>query len=252
MNVLLGIVSVGSYLLDHYSYYYTFNEGKTDDGHYSGRDVGGNEVRYAGYQSPATSPYKLPWNKGDTFNCPQGNQGLYSHAPISGPDESFAYDFALDNGTEVLAMRDGTVVERFEGTPDGDTSAPNKIIILHGPAIADQDRDVDPATGAAKTVRTFAVYLHGKENSITAAFGGTLPAIGTPVVRGQVIMHADDTGRSAYNHLHVQIKPDVRPAARRSWATTPSRLCSRIRMWRVMTAYRKPGRFYESDNTKVP
>jgi hypothetical protein len=252
VNVLLGIVSVGSYLLDHYSYYYTFNEGKTDDGHYSGRDVANKEVRYAGYPSRATSPYKLPWNKGDTFNCPQGNQGLYSHAPISGPDESFAYDFALDNGTEVLAMRDGTVAERAEGTPDGDDSAPNKIVILHGPALADQDRDVDPATGNAKTVRTYAVYLHGKQNSISAAFGGTLPAIGTAVVRGQVIMHADDTGRSAYNHLHVQIKPDV--------STTGTPVMGDYTIPFVFSdpdvsgddGVPKAGRFYESDNTKVP
>jgi hypothetical protein len=251
VNVLLGIVSVGSYLLDHYTYYYTFNEGKTDDGHYSGRDVSNKEVRYAGYPARSTSPYKLPWNKGDTFNCPQGNQGLYSHAPISGPDESFAYDFALNDGTEVLAMRDGVVDDFDEGTPDGDTSSPNKIIILHGPAIADQDRDVDPATGTAKTVRTYAVYLHGQQNSVTAAFGGTAPALGTAVKRGQVIMHADDTGRSAYNHLHVQIKPDV------STTATPS-----MGDYTIPFVFSDPdvesddgvprsGRFYESDNTRV-
>ena len=37
-------------------------------------------------------------------------------------------------------------------------------------------------------------------------------AIGT---QGQVIMHADDTGVSAFNHLHVHVMPNAGPANNR-------------------------------------
>jgi hypothetical protein len=55
----------------------------------------------------------------------------------------------------------------------------------------------------------------GQRQIAVAADTSTTPA--TPVqpvavLQGQVIMQADDTGRSAYNHLHIHIKPNVGPA----------------------------------------
>ena len=101
------------------------------------------------------------------------------------------------------------------------------------------------STGAANTLATMCEYLHGKHGSVTSAFAalspavnlrrpgsgvadipsgwpfavavdgsGTLikdPATGKPqlirVVRGQVIMHANKTGRSMFNHLHIHVYP---------------------------------------------
>ncbi len=61
-------------------------------------------------------------------------------------------------------------------------------------------------------VVTFARYVHGAENGITNAFGGTpptqesvSPGMGTVVSQGDPIMEADDTGTSFHSHLHVYI-----------------------------------------------
>ena len=109
-------------------------------------------------------------------------------------------------------MRDGVVWDFDESRADGNHNSQNELSILHDAPVAGQDFD---ETGAS--ARTFSVYLHGKKGSVTAAFGSTPvkevdnPSPGTPkgtrVRRGQVIMRADDTGRSAYNHLHVTVEP---------------------------------------------
>jgi hypothetical protein len=59
---------------------------------------------------------------------------------------------------------------------------------------------------------TFARYLHGAQNGVINAFGGTAPGqensgagSGTVVTQGQAIMEADDTGTSFHSHLHIYV-----------------------------------------------
>jgi hypothetical protein len=207
---LLG--SIVSYPLDFSVYWFLLNESKTNGGKLSGRDANGNEIKAPGYPSDAEhSPYKLPWASGNTVQCAQGNHGIWSHTPFSFRCQLYAFDFGVDHGTEALAMRDGVVWDFREGTKDGDSdNQENAIIILHDDPPA-AGYDVDQNGVAA---RTFAEYLHGRKNGITDAFGGTAPVrerdspgSGTRVVQGQRVMFTDDTGRSAYNHLHVHVRP---------------------------------------------
>jgi hypothetical protein len=255
-NIVKGLLLVpGSAILDHYVYYYTLGEGKTEGGTFSGREdpATGNTIRYPGYPDRTSSLYKLPWEKGKVYQCAQGNQGIFSHAPVSGPDETYAFDFSLDNGNEVLAMRDGVVWDCDDSHPDGGDDL-NFIIILHDAPPTPHDFD-----DGGHPVRTFSHYLHGKQDSIKTAFGGTLPSkesaspgSGTRVQQGKVIMRADDTGRSAYNHLHVMVKPDVNPTG------TP-----RPARYTIPFVFIDPDvtgdkgvphafDWYESDNQKVP
>ena len=156
----------------------------------------------------------------------------YSHTPCSDPRQNYAYDFALDHGDEVLAMRDGVVWRCRESVDDNDHSGrPNLIVILHDAPLAGHDFKDDTGT----TGETFAFYLHGKKGGVTAAFGftptpeNTNPGMGTRVQRGQVIMHANNTGNSAFNHVHVDIRPNVGTVAARSQGDRDS-LADRLRL----------------------
>ena len=206
------VFSVLSVLWQFWIIVYSRKEGDTDDGVY---DTGGGD--FTGYpdKSEAPSPYRLPYAAGTALYCGQGNLGLWSHNPISssGANQSYALDFGHDKRQAVRAARAGTVVSFREGTADEDDSRANRIIIRH-----DVDDDGNPITpddvhdnpfGRATGSVTYARYLHGVEDGVTDAFGGTAPTPGvTTVRRGQVIMLAGDTGTSFHNHLHMDVLLD--------------------------------------------
>lgn len=164
---------------------------------------------FDGYPDPDGSPYRLPWTAGVRTYVGQANQGFFSHHTLTG--EVYAYDFGLDEDEPVLAARPGTIVAFAEGFDDGNTADPNFIRIRHdvddagNPIAPDPDHDKD---GGGAVVRTYASYLHGRRNSVTAAFGGATPAVGDTVTQGQPIMLAGDTGKSFHNHLHLEVHPD--------------------------------------------
>jgi hypothetical protein len=207
--ILQTFAALITHILDFYIYYFMFADGETAGGKLTG--VGKEAFEFAGYPKREDSPYRLPWAKGQLYQCAQGNHGLWSHTPFSYEIELYAVDFNFDHGDEILAMRDGIVWDYTESKEDGNTEEANEIIILHDPPIPGQDFDENNTP-----IKTFTVYLHGKKDSISRAFppnGPTTeksaPGLGfaTKVKRGQVIMFADDTGRSAYNHLHTQVRP---------------------------------------------
>lgn len=210
-------------------------EGDTDGGKYNprfkpdGSDHSPARKPFVGYPDPATSPYKLPWKAGDTRFLGQGNQGLFSHMCLDGAQRVYAFDFALDQGEEVLAARAGTVVDFYDFIPDdtdpdqsqidaartesdgvmgsgwrSNSPAENRITIRHDTVVSGHDRGEE---GAAIT--TFAFYVHGRKGSIREAFAarGIAPAsiIGSTVVQGQFIMRAGDTGASFHNHMHMDV-----------------------------------------------
>ncbi len=217
---------------------YTSMEGDTKNGKYNPTlDPTGNAYsparqEFAGYPPGNTSPYKLPYAQGKSLYVGQANQGMFSHMRFNWLPQVYAYDFAHDFGEEILAARDGTVVDFFDWIDDDiqpnntqrdnafnqsetdmgagwrSTNKPtwNFIIIRHDTQNADHDKDVG---GAATT--TYAVYGHGKQGSVRAVFNarGVAPGsiIGSPtqVQQGQPIMHAGDTGVSFHNHLHMHV-----------------------------------------------
>jgi hypothetical protein len=214
--ILETLGTLVAHITDYYIYYFMLADGDTDGGKLTG--VGKEALQFNGYPNRADSPYRLPWAKGQLYQAVQGNHGLFSHTPFAVDLEMYAIDFNFDNGDEVLAMRDGIVWDYFENTQDGDrTQHQNEIIILHEDPLGDPNpisgQDFDENN---TPTRTFSVYMHASKGSITRAFPPGGPTrekanpgshTGTKVLRGQVIMFADSTGRSAYNHLHVQIRP---------------------------------------------
>lgn len=219
---------------------FSTREGDTDDGHYNPKGAA-----FAGYPkkqqengAETPSPYRLPYAKASTLFVPQGNQGMWSHNNItnSSTAQIYAFDFGHDDGEEVLASRPGTVVAFGEGIADESTADWNFIVLRHdvddsGNATAPDpthDRDI-----GGNVVVTYAVYGHGKQNSITTAFSRwatpvpTANIMGTKVKRGQPIMLAGDTGMSFHNHLHMHVQAEMAgpntstpPADRRTTAYT--------------------------------
>ncbi|MEZ4958229.1 MAG: M23 family metallopeptidase [Saprospiraceae bacterium] len=193
--------------LFHYQfYYYLFWEGDTDDGHF-GLDNTGGQVVMPGYADHTTSPYLLPFEKDKTHLCVQGHHGIWSHNPKT--YQIYGVDFPHDFDEEVLAMRGGTVIGFEDSHANNDKENWNFIVIRHDDPLEGVTPNSDHDKDQTGVVRTYAVYGHGRQNGITDAFAtrGIVAAdiIGTVVRQGQVVMHAGDTGRSGYNHLHVHV-----------------------------------------------
>lgn len=228
--------------------FYAQRDGSTDDGRYNPRidpagtpytDAAGNpRSDFAGYPDKAGSPYQLPYAAGIAMYVGQANLGFFSHARWNSFPQIYAYDFAHDFGDEILAIRDGTVIDFFDWIPDNinpdgtqrtaartasDTvmgagwrngnPSWNYIVVRHDSRIDNQDRDQ-----GGTPVTTYAVYGHGATGGVRelwqALYGkGALDIIGTRVRRGNPLMRAGSTGVSFHNHLHLHVVPGPDPSA---------------------------------------
>lgn len=125
--------------------------------------------------------YSLPVEE-SRFELGQGFHGGYSHG-----DEAnrYAIDLIVDEGTPVLAARDGTVVATMAGHAEGGA-----------------DRSL---AGQANFVRvlhedgSMALYAHLQE-------GGVSVRAGDRVHLGQVLGYAGSTGFSSGPHLHFAVQ----------------------------------------------
>ena len=227
--------------------FYSQRDGSTDGGRYNPRidptDTPYPDTRsdFAGYPEKAGSPYHLPYAADSAMYVGQANLGFFSHARWNSFPQIYAYDFAHDFGDEILAIRDGTVVDFFDWIPDNiqpdgtqqeaayNASAPtmiaggadpwrsryvswNFIVVRHDARIDTQDRDQ-----GGTPVSTYAVYGHGATGGVRdlwqSLYGKTpLQIIGTRVRRGKPVMRAGSTGVSFHNHLHLHVVPGPDPA----------------------------------------
>ena len=130
----------------------------------------------AAYPDASTSPYRLPYPAGKTWLCVQSNRGIVSHRE----GERYAYDFAMPEGSEVCAAREGevvAVVQHHDG--HGYRWPNNKVVVRHD----------DGTLGA---------YLHIRKD-------GSLVAEGDKVSQGQVIALSGHVGNSMLPHLHFHV-----------------------------------------------
>lgn len=112
----------------------------------------------------------------------QGPRGTFSHFPGSQDEE--AYDWAMPEGTPVLAARDGVVVgaraDCTLGAVDEALKNENNYVVL---------RHVDG---------TFSEYNHLRENGVRVRLGDRVSA-------GQLIGESGNTGYTSRPHLHFSV-----------------------------------------------
>ncbi|MCL5947214.1 MAG: M23 family metallopeptidase, partial [Chloroflexi bacterium] len=127
------------------------------------------------------TPYLLPWQAGQTYECIQGNNSVADHRGI----EAYAWDFPMPTGTLILAARAGTVTmvkddSNIAGFNITYASDANYVVINHGDG-------------------TQALYLHIMKD-------GALVHVGEQVAQGQPIARSGDTGWTSGPHLHFVVE----------------------------------------------
>jgi murein DD-endopeptidase MepM/ murein hydrolase activator NlpD len=134
-----------------------------------------------------TSPlggYLLPWAAGKIVNLSQSVS--HDRYTISG-SAHYAFDFYISKVMwEIHAAKAGTVWMWKDDVLNDDHSGIGNYMVL-------QDTTTTPVT--------YQLYLHLAQNSIPAA----LKTRGVPVMQGQFIGIADNTGQSTGHHLHFQV-----------------------------------------------
>ena len=124
--------------------------------------------------------YRLPFAKSEGFYVVQGFNGGYSHRGLS----KYSVDFAMPNGTQLYAAREGIVVDVEASHHRGGASRKyaayaNFVVIEHS----------DGSTGE---------YYHLQQN-------GVFVKPGDKVTRGQLIGLSGSTGFTSLPHLHFAV-----------------------------------------------
>ena len=132
------------------------------------------------YPNQATSDYVLPYHPGETSVISQGN---CTHGSHKGPFR-YAYDFVMPMGTEILAVRAGTVVDIEQSRPDGTFLGED-----------DNHLDIEHDDGSHSR------YVHMTQN-------GVLVAVGDRVEQGQPVALSGNSGATGgLPHLHFLVYP---------------------------------------------
>jgi murein DD-endopeptidase MepM/ murein hydrolase activator NlpD len=136
----------------------------------------------ADYIKNFDSPYVLPWEIGKTFKVGQGNctDGSHSLGQVQ-----YAYDIDMPIGTNIVAMRSGTVVKVIENFKDLETGTVGAI-------------DEANVINIKHADGTEAQYVHLTQN-------GALKNEGDNVTQGEIIALSGNTGKSTGPHLHFHV-----------------------------------------------
>jgi len=131
---------------------------------------------------PENTQYALPFPAGTKYTLEQGFGGQFSH---NDPENHYALDFGVPEGTAVLAARAGVVMQveedfRAHGTDPRYGDRANYVRVLHDDG-------------------SMAIYAHLAPESMLR-----LP--GDHVVVGQLVGKSGNTGLSTGPHLHFSVQ----------------------------------------------
>jgi murein DD-endopeptidase MepM/ murein hydrolase activator NlpD len=140
------------------------------------------------------SGYLLPWPAGESVRLSQS----VSHDRYNPSGSAhYAFDFYISGQMwPIYASKGGSVWSFKDTVPNNDHSDVNYLVI--------EDTTTTP--------HTYHLYLHLAQYSIPSQ----LKQVGAPVLQGQFIAVADNTGISTGHHLHFQVQ--VRPVGSPYWA----------------------------------
>jgi hypothetical protein len=127
--------------------------------------------------------YLLPWEGGETVWL---SQSVLHDKYTPSKTAHYAFDFYIhDTMFDIYAAKSGTVKSFYDGCENNNHTCFNWIVL--------EDRSTTPVT--------YQLYLHLAQNSIPP----DLHSVGVPVIQGQFIGVADNTGQSTGHHLHFQV-----------------------------------------------
>jgi murein DD-endopeptidase MepM/ murein hydrolase activator NlpD len=132
------------------------------------------------YPEQTSSLYILPYPVGETHNVRQGNcNALNTHNPRY--NSTFAYDFEMPIGNEVVASRGGTVQATEDRFSDSghDADRGNYLVLVHEDA-------------------TYAIYGHLMQRGLVARKGDK-------VDQGDLLARSGNSGLSRGPHLHFAV-----------------------------------------------
>jgi len=168
---------------------YTFSAIKGDDFTFGGLGlddhVGSTKAKIA-----TDVTFRLPFS--GTYKVGQGYNGYASH---TGKD-AFSIDFSMDEGTRVLAAREGVVISTEASNwmskydPDVCPKPVNRKCTT--PGSDDNNVKVGHSDG------TYAEYVHLKSDGVAVSVGDMVNA-------GQLLGYSGNTGFSKGPHLHISI-----------------------------------------------
>ncbi|MDR7252692.1 murein DD-endopeptidase MepM/ murein hydrolase activator NlpD [Nocardioides sp. BE266] len=161
----------------------------TEDGAYFPR---GLRIASLGAQDDPFGAYKYPWKGGDSRRVGQGNNSTPpdSHTGV----QAWAFDFDMDEGTEVRAARSGTVEWVQESLTTNISPSSTTV-----PA---DSRDYWGNVVRLRHAGGFTSwYFHLKPNEVRVN-------VGDVVAQGDVLALSGNTGRSSGPHLHFQVQAD--------------------------------------------
>lgn len=148
-------------------------------------------------QDEASGAYRYPWKSGVSRNVGQGNNNASGSHNGS---QAFAFDFSMPVGTQIRAVRGGTVewLQESQTTtynPNQPTTASNTPFA--GGSLQNWGNAVRLRHPGGFT----SWYFHIQPN-------GVLVNVGDTVQRGQPIALSGNTGRTSGPHLHFQVQAD--------------------------------------------
>jgi len=151
-------------------YLYILREGDTDGGRYNPTGPA-----FSGYPDSDTSPYNLPYEAGSSILWGQCNQGMWSHhftGEAGDRPQVYAFDLAMDQDDEVLAMRPGTVVDFFDWVPNDENVRTNRPAFPAG---------TPPQMGTLARNWNFIMIRHDRNEDGTLIPVGSLPPNPNPL-----------------------------------------------------------------------
>ncbi len=140
----------------------------------------------------STSQYKLPYPAGKTYELTNGNCGDPKSGHCTGTVSTYAFDFGMPKGNDVVATRAGTVRSLYAGSsirldacnykpvPSNWYQYTNYVVIDHGDGNS-------------------SLYAHLAPNSVVVKFGDK-------VLQGQKIGQSGETGFTCGPHLHYAVE----------------------------------------------
>ncbi len=198
------------------------------------------------------SVYELPWSAGERYAVLQGNSRFDdSHGCASGcsthDDDAmrFAFDFALPDGTPVLAARAGTVALVNGNWPSDHCGGISGSVAGSGltRVVGNETNFVEIDHGDG----TSALYLHLSQISASIQRKATT---GARVQQGEVLGLSGKTGyTNCLPHLHFQIETSVKA----DWFTTslPVSFADHDVISRTTDGVPVEGASYVSDNVPI-